>query len=133
MLRSTLVLSLAVLLGVCVTVACSESDGGATSTDFGCCPAVKSTCSSISFNGSRKRSATDDCHAGNDGTIPDPDQPGWTLVTNSAGCEQYVPPKNPIMIQCGLVPRPDAGPDADASDASDAADAADDASDASSD
>ncbi len=122
----TAVLALS-LQGACSTVAPSATDAGADGGgDFGCCPDIKTGCTLRRYG--RKASASDSCVVGNDGLVPDPAAPGWTLGVGAEGCPVWIAPKGVGFFLCGVRPPIDPPPpeDADVPD-SDVPDASSDA------
>jgi hypothetical protein len=47
--------------------------------------------------------------------VPDTSAPGWKLITNADGCQEWVPPANVPIVVCGAAP--DGGNEPDARDA----------------
>jgi hypothetical protein len=123
----TAVLALS-LQGACSTAAPSATDAGLEDGgDFGCCPDIKTGCTLRRYG--KRASANDSCVVGNDGLVPDPAAPGWTLVVGADGCPVWAAPKGVGLFLCGARPPVEPPPqeDADVPDA-DVPDASSDAS-----
>ena len=116
LLTTTLALA---LLAACSTAAPSAAtdaaieDGGG----FGCCPDTKTGCTLRRYG--KKASASDSCVLGNDGLVPNPAAPGWTLGVGADGCPVWSAPKGVGLFLCGVRPPVDPLPpeDADVPDA----------------
>ena len=104
-----------------VAIAVGAACGGTRSTSdaaaFGCCPLPSKPNWCTLVLGGVKHSADDSCIRGYDGSGPDPDGPGWTVVNDNDGGPTWKPGPNTPGMACG--PKRDAGHDADANDASD--------------
>ena len=108
-----------VLFSLAIFVACSSestsspspaADAGGDGA-FGCCEAGDSPPSCNIPRTGLKQGAFDNCILGYDGNLPDPNQEGWTKVTDENGCEGWKPPPSTKLICCGCAQSVDAGAD----------------------